>query len=83
MCYNIIWEGDIKVLNKIIWNGGEKSMNKKEIIKGVIINAVIAVITTFLMMLILKVSITLGNFSVLFIISIIMFIIGNLIFLIK
>lgn len=58
-------------------------MNKKEIIKGVIINAVIAVITTFLMMLILKVSITLGNFSVLFIISIIMFIIGNLIFLIK
>lgn len=58
-------------------------MSKKDFIKGVIINAVIAVITTFLMMLILKVSITLGNFSVLFIISIIMFIIGNLIFLIK
>lgn len=58
-------------------------MNKREIIKGVIINVVIALITTFLMMLILKVSITLGNYMVLFIISIIMFIIGNLIFLIK
>ncbi len=58
-------------------------MNKKEIIEGVIINVIIAVITTFLMMLILKVSITLGNFSVLFIISIVIFLLGNLIFLIK
>ena len=61
----------------------KKSMNKKEIIEGVIINVIIAVITTFLMMLILKVSITLGNFSVLFIISIVIFLLGNLIFLIK
>ena len=61
----------------------KKSMNKKEIIEGVIINVIIAVITTFLMMLILKVSITLGNFTVLFIISIVIFLLGNLIFLIK
>lgn len=58
-------------------------MNRKDIAKMITANIAIAVITTFLMMLILKVSITLGNFSVLFIISIIMFIIGNLIFLIK
>ena len=58
-------------------------MSKKDFIKGVIANAVIAVITTILMMLILKVSITLGNFTVLFIISIVIFLLGNLIFLIK
>ncbi len=58
-------------------------MNKNDTAKAVIANAVIAVITTILMMLILKVSITLGNFIVLLIISIVIFLIGNLIFLIK
>lgn len=58
-------------------------MNKREIIKVVITNIIIAVITSILMMLILKVSITLGNFTVLFIISIVIFLLGNLIFLIK
>lgn len=58
-------------------------MNKNDTAKAVIANAVIAVITTILMMLILKVSITLGNFTVLFIISIVIFLLGNLIFLIK
>ena len=58
-------------------------MSKKDIIKLVIANIIIAVITTILMMLILKVSITLGNFTVLFIISIVIFLLGNLIFLIK
>ena len=55
-------------------------MSKKDI---VIANIVISVITTFLMLLILKISINLGNFSVLFIISIVIFLLGNLIFLIK
>ena len=58
-------------------------MNKNDTAKAVIANAVIAVITTILMMLILKVSITLGNFIVLFIISIVIFLLGNLIFFIK
>ena len=58
-------------------------MNKNDTAKAVLANAVIAVITTILMMLILKVSITLGNFFVLLIISIVIFLIGNLIFLIK
>ena len=58
-------------------------MSKKDIIKLVIANIIIAVITTIWMMLILKVSITLGNFTVLFIISIVIFLLGNLIFLIK
>lgn len=58
-------------------------MNKNDTAKAVIANAVIAVITTILMMLILKVSITLGNFTVLFIISIVIFLLGNLIFFIK
>lgn len=58
-------------------------MNKKDTAKAVIANAVIAVITTILMMLILKVSINLWNFIVLFIISIVIFLLGNLIFLIK
>lgn len=58
-------------------------MNKNDTAKAVIANAVIAVITTILMMLILKVRITLGNFIVLLIISIVIFLIGNLIFLIK
>lgn len=58
-------------------------MNKNDTAKAVIANAVIAVITTILMMLILKVSINLGNFIVLFIISIVIFLLGNLIFLIK
>ena len=58
-------------------------MNKNDTAKAVIANAVIAVVTTILMMLILKVSITLGNFTVLFIISIVIFLLGNLIFLIK
>ena len=44
-------------------------MNKNDTAKAVIANAVIAVITTILMMLILKVSITLGNFTVLFIMA--------------
>lgn len=58
-------------------------MNKNDTAKAVIANAVIAVITTILMMLILKVSINLGNFIVLFIISIVIFLLGNLIFFIK
>ena len=58
-------------------------MNKNDTAKAVIANAVIAVITTILMMLILKVSINFGNFIVLFIISIVIFLLGNLIFLIK
>lgn len=58
-------------------------MNKNDTAKAVIANVVIAVVTTILMMLILKVSITLGNFTVLFIISIVIFLLGNLIFLIK
>ena len=58
-------------------------MSKKDFIKGVITNIAIGVITTFLMMLILKVSITLGNFLFFFIVSIITFILGNLIFLMK
>lgn len=57
-------------------------MSKKDI-AVVIANIGIAVITTFLMLLILKISINLGNFSVLFIISIVIFLLGNLIFLIK
>lgn len=55
-------------------------MNKNDTAKAVIANAVIAVITTILMMLILKVSINFGNFIVLFIISIVIFLLGNLIF---
>ena len=58
-------------------------MNKNDTAKAVIANAVIAVITTILMMLILKVSINLGNFIVLFIISIVIFLLGNLIFLLN
>lgn len=58
-------------------------MSKKDIIKVVITNIVIAVITTIIMLLILKIIINLGNFSVLFIISIVIFLLGNLIFLIK
>lgn len=52
-------------------------MNK--ITKVITANVIIAVITTFLMMLILKVSINLGNFNFFFLISIITFILGNLI----
>ncbi len=58
-------------------------MSKKDIIKVVITNIVIAVITTFVMMLVLKVSINIGNFSFFLLLSIITFILGNLIFLIK
>ena len=58
-------------------------MNKNDTAKAVIANAVIAVITTILMMLILKVSINFGNFNFFFLISIITFILGNLIFLMK
>lgn len=58
-------------------------MNKNDTAKAVIANAVIAVITTILMMLILKVSINLGNFLFFFIVSIITFILGHLIFLMK
>lgn len=58
-------------------------MSKKDFIKGVITNILIAVITSILMMLILKVSINLGNFLFFFIVSIITFILGNLIFLMK
>lgn len=58
-------------------------MSKKDFIKGVITNILIAVITSILMMLILKVSINLGNFLFFFIVSIVTFILGNLIFLMK
>ncbi len=58
-------------------------MSKKDFIKGVITNIAIGVITAILMMLILKVSINLGNFLFFFIVSIITFILGNLIFLMK
>ena len=58
-------------------------MSKKDFIKGVITNILIAVITSILMMLILKVSINLGNFLFFFIVSIITFILGHLIFLMK
>ena len=34
MCYNIIWKGDIKILNKIIWNGGEKINEQKRYYKS-------------------------------------------------
>ena len=52
-------------------------MNK--ITKVITANAVIAVITAILMMLILKVNINIGNFNFFFLISIITFILGNLI----
>lgn len=58
-------------------------MSKKDFIKGVITNIAIGVITTILMMLVLKVSINIGNFNFFFLISIITFILGNLIFLMK
>lgn len=58
-------------------------MNKKDFIKGVIINIVMAIITAILMMLVLKVNINIGNFNFFFLISIITFILGNLIFLMK
>lgn len=58
-------------------------MSKKDFIKGVITNILIADITSILMMLILKVSINLGNFLFFFIVSIITFILGHLIFLMK
>lgn len=58
-------------------------MSKKDFIKGVVTNILIAVITSILMMLILKVSINLGNFLFFFIVSIVTFILGNLIFLMK
>lgn len=53
-------------------------MSKKDIIK-----VVITAITIFVMMLVLKVSINIGNFSFFLLLSIITFILGNLIFLIK
>ena len=55
-------------------------MNKKDSVKIIIANIIIAVITTFVVMLILKVNLNLGNFIVLFIISIVIFLLGNLIF---
>mgnify|MGYP000893017923 FL=1 len=58
-------------------------MSKKDIIKLVIANIIIAVITSILVILILKVSINLGNFLFFFIVSIITFILGHLIFLMK
>ena len=58
-------------------------MSKKDFIKGVIINIVMAIITAILMMLVLKVNINIGNFNFFFLISIITFILGNLIFLMK
>lgn len=60
-----------------------KVMSKKDFIKGVIINIVMAIITAILMMLVLKVNINIGNFNFFFLISIITFILGNLIFLMK
>lgn len=58
-------------------------MNKKDIIKGVITNIVIAVITTFVVMIILKVNLNFENFNFFFLVSIVTFILGNLIFLMK
>ena len=58
-------------------------MSKKDFIKGVITNIAIGVITAILMMLVLKVNINIGNFNFFFLISIITFILGNLIFLMK
>lgn len=58
-------------------------MSKRDIIKLVIANIIIAVITSILVILILKVSINLGNFLFFFIVSIITFILGHLIFLMK
>lgn len=49
----------------------------------VITNILIAVITTFVIIIILKVNINLSNFIFFFLISIITFILGNLIFLMK
>lgn len=57
-------------------------MNKKDI-KIITTNILIAVITTFVIMIILKVNINLSNFIFFFLISIITFILGNLIFLMK
>lgn len=58
-------------------------MSKKDFIKLVTANILIAVITSILMMLILKVSINLENFLFFFLVSIITFILGHLIFLMK
>jgi hypothetical protein len=58
-------------------------MNKREIIKVVTTNIVIAVITTFVVMIILKVNLNFENFNFFFLVSIVTFILGNLIFLMK
>lgn len=53
-------------------------MNKKDIIKGVITNIVIPVITAILMMLILKMNINLENFVVALIFVLVIFFLGDL-----
>ena len=58
-------------------------MNKREIIKVVTTNIVIAVITTFVVIIILKVNLNFENFNFFFLVSIVTFILGNLIFLMK
>ena len=58
-------------------------MSKKDFTKGVITNIVFAATTSILMILILKVSINFSNFLFFFLVSIITFILGHLIFLMK
>lgn len=53
-------------------------MNKKDIIKGVITNIVIPVITAILMMLVLKMNINLENFVIVFIFILVIFFLGDL-----
>ncbi len=57
-------------------------MNKKDI-KIITTNIIIAVITTFVVMIILKVNLNFENFNFFFLVSIVTFILGNLIFLMK
>lgn len=57
-------------------------MNKKDI-KIITTNIIIAVITTFVVIIILKVNLNFENFNFFFLVSIVTFILGNLIFLMK
>lgn len=58
-------------------------MNKRCVLEVVTTNIVIAVITTFVVMIILKVNLNFENFNFFFLVSIVTFILGNLIFLMK
>ena len=53
-------------------------MSKKDIIKGVITNIIIPVITATLMMFILKMNINLENFVIVFIFVLVIFFLGDL-----